>query len=222
MNNSKVEYSLLDEFDNLYRTAHEGLLPTEEGFECNLHHCPGLYNQIRQILTEHKPVEQSEPVEYVCAGCGKKTTEVYPSYNHPEADPCCFDCLPNEVKKQLRRQTEPVDEELKYAIDWIQKGVESIERRVNDKDYFESCHKQAQNDFLYQLKSLKTAKELLQSRPERIQPREIVYHDAQHWYQKGKEEAQPKVSLAFINNLVYEIAEKGLDDAIEYTISFPF
>jgi len=41
---------LQDEFDNLYRSAHDGYLPTDEEFECDLHHCPELYYQIKHLL----------------------------------------------------------------------------------------------------------------------------------------------------------------------------
>jgi len=38
-----------------------------------------------------------------CCNCGKEISigEAYPAYNHPEAPPVCFDCLPEEVKKAL-------------------------------------------------------------------------------------------------------------------------
>ena len=38
-----------------------------------------------------------------CCNCDKKISvgEAYPAYNHPEAPPVCFDCLPEEIKKEL-------------------------------------------------------------------------------------------------------------------------
>jgi len=40
-----------------------------------------------------------------CCNCGKKISlgEAYLAYNHPEAPPVCFDCLPEEVKESLRK-----------------------------------------------------------------------------------------------------------------------
>ena len=41
-----------------------------------------------------------------CSGCERWVSihSVYPAYNHPEAPPVCFNCLPKEVKKQLGEQ----------------------------------------------------------------------------------------------------------------------
>ena len=48
-----------------------------------------------------------------CCNCDKKIPigEVYPTYNHPEAPPICFDCLPREIKKELE---EKKDEEANH------------------------------------------------------------------------------------------------------------
>ena len=53
---------LLSEFDNLYASAHDGYLPTDEEFECELEHCPQLYLQIKHILTQQpqKRVDEEE------------------------------------------------------------------------------------------------------------------------------------------------------------------
>lgn len=42
----------------------------------------------------------------ICSGCNKqiKNGEAFPAYNHPEAPPVCFDCLPEEIKKELTRK----------------------------------------------------------------------------------------------------------------------
>ena len=41
-----------------------------------------------------------------CSGCERWVSihSVYPAYNHPEAPPVCFDCLPDEIKKQLEER----------------------------------------------------------------------------------------------------------------------
>jgi len=40
-----------------------------------------------------------------CCNCEKSIPigEAYPAYNHPEAPPVCFDCLPEEIKKELSK-----------------------------------------------------------------------------------------------------------------------
>jgi len=47
-----------------------------------------------------------------CCNCGKKISmgEAYPAYNHPEAPPICFNCLPEEVKETLQKH-KPCDVE---------------------------------------------------------------------------------------------------------------
>lgn len=43
-----------------------------------------------------------------CCNCDKKIPigEAYPAYNHPEAPPVCFDCLPEKIKKELEEKKE--------------------------------------------------------------------------------------------------------------------
>ena len=43
-----------------------------------------------------------------CSSCEKWVSihSVYPAYNHPEAPPVCFDCLPDEVKEALNKVIE--------------------------------------------------------------------------------------------------------------------
>jgi len=76
-----------------------------------------LIQQNEILHKELKTLEESsfreELSDWVtCRNCGKKTADVYPAYNHPEAPPVCFDCLPEKVKKELNRISEPaqVDE----------------------------------------------------------------------------------------------------------------
>ena len=69
-------------------------------------------NRIRK-RREEEPSEGEEEeagevseVHIRCCGCDKKIPigEAYPSYNHPEAPPVCFDCLPGEIKKELEEK----------------------------------------------------------------------------------------------------------------------
>ena len=45
-------------------------------------------------------------MNFICGGCEKekRDEEAYPAYNHPEAPPICFDCLPEDVKKRLSKK----------------------------------------------------------------------------------------------------------------------
>ena len=56
----QVNKDYLDaEFDNLYRSAHEGYLPKDIEFECDLEHCVELYGKIKQLLAL-QPVQMDE------------------------------------------------------------------------------------------------------------------------------------------------------------------
>ena len=41
-----------------------------------------------------------------CCDCRKEilASEAHPAFNHPEAPPVCFDCLPDEAKEILEKQ----------------------------------------------------------------------------------------------------------------------
>ena len=59
-----------------------------------------------RALASAKANKKFEEENIRCSGCGRWVLihSVYPSYNHPEAPPVCFDCLPDEIKKQLEEK----------------------------------------------------------------------------------------------------------------------
>jgi len=53
MNKKLTKDEFLSEIDNLFRSAHNGLLPHEEGFECTHEWCGKFYIQLKGIVEEH-------------------------------------------------------------------------------------------------------------------------------------------------------------------------
>ena len=89
---------LLSEFDNLYASAHDGYLPTDEEFECNLEHCPRLYRQIKQLLTQKRVVSREEIRETV-------------RYLEMATDPISAEGALEEKLKELGMEVEEAEEE---------------------------------------------------------------------------------------------------------------
>jgi len=59
-----------------------------------------------------------------CCSCGKKIPVggAYPAYNHPEAPPVCFDCLPENAKKILKTQIRVINCSHKKTVAMNEEG----------------------------------------------------------------------------------------------------
>ena len=59
-----------------------------------------------RALASAEAVKKFKEENVKCSSCERWVSirSVYPAYNHPEAPPVCFDCLPDESKKQLEER----------------------------------------------------------------------------------------------------------------------
>lgn len=73
-----------------------------------------------------------------CCNCDKKISigKAYPAYNHPEAPPVCFDCLPEEIKKELEEK----------GKDCLHKNTIAINEEGHAGIFCSGCGKQVEKE----------------------------------------------------------------------------
>ena len=58
----------LRELDNYFATAHQGCMPDDEDFKCDIQDCPEIFKQLRQIIKEHFKREKDREEYYKTYG----------------------------------------------------------------------------------------------------------------------------------------------------------
>ena len=135
---------MLHRFDKLIINCGKGLRGCENCTEES-----SCFLERRAIRTLIEQSDKPTPIrdmplypKYTCFGCGKITTEVFPSYNHPEAPPCCFDCLPKDVKRQLAKPTPAPEGDLLNEFEaMVTDRIASLSTHLKHEEYYEKTTK---------------------------------------------------------------------------------